>query len=412
MTTQPAEPLAVPRSRGAVLRRGPWPLVVATVSVGCLIALRPDRGDVEIYRQGGRAAVTTGALFAYQQQGHGFTYPPFAALVMALLAWLPNRVMWGALVLGGIGALGVVLALSAPGIFAAARRRVGNSTLGLAALVVSEPVVTTLRFGQIDLLLAAIVMADILVFRRGVLLGFATAMKLTPGLFVVYLLARRRYREARTAVIVFALSVLWGFLVLPSASITYWTHNAFAGTGIGSFTTVGNQSVHGLVSRALGPNVGTAVWLGAAVPILVGGLGLACRAADAGLAVLAVGTVGVTGCLVSPVSWPHHWVWFLPFVCGLWRLRSGDPLLTRWLAGAAVFAVVSQFVPLKAVGIGYVPIAVVLLVLQRRRLAGRRSPASPDQPHDVHLDATGRTRRLHALSVHRRCPGSPPDGVP
>ncbi|WP_375502103.1 glycosyltransferase 87 family protein [uncultured Jatrophihabitans sp.] len=403
MTTQLVEPVAVQRSRLAALLHGPWPLLVATASVGCLIALRPDRGDVEIYRQGGRAAVTTGAVFAYQQQGHGFTYPPFAALVMALLAWLPNWAMWAALVLGGIGALGVVLALSAPGIFAAARRRAGNSTLGLAALVVSEPVVTTLRFGQVDLLLAAIVMADVLVFRRGVLLGFATAMKLTPGLFVVYLLARRRYREARTAAATFAVSVLWGFLVLPRTSSTYWTHNLIAGTGVGSFTTVGNQSVHGVISRVLGAHLGTAVWLVLAVPILVGGLRLACRAAEAGLAVLAVGTVGVTGCLVSPVSWPHHWVWFLPLVCGLWRLRAGDLLLTRWLAVAAVFAVVSQFVPLKAVGIGYVPIAVVLLVLQRGRLAGRRSSASAVRPRDVHPGDTSRPHRQHPRSVHRNC---------
>ena len=387
MTARRTDAHAVRLPRLTAARRGPWPLVVAATAVVCLIALRPDRGDVEIYRQGGRAAVTTGAVFAYQQQGHGFTYPPFAALVMAVLAWLPNRAMWGVFVLGGVGALGVVLALSAPGIFGAARRRVGNSTLGLAALVISEPVVTTLRFGQIDLLLAAIVMADVLVFRRGVLLGVATAIKLTPGLFVVYLLARRRYREACTAGVVFGLSVSWGFLVLPRTSTTYWTHNVFAGTGVGSFTTVGNQSVHGVVSRVLGAQVGTALWLMLAVPILVGGLRLACRADMAGQAVLAVGTVGVTGCLVSPVSWPHHWVWFLPFVCGLWRLRSRDAVLTRWLVVAAGFADAAQFVPVKAVGIGYVPVVVALLILQRGRLP------RPGPVHDRRLPRSVRHRK-------------------
>ena len=351
-----------------------WPRLGLAAAVACvagLVVFEPDRGDVAIYRQGARAAVSTGAVYSFQHQGHGFSYPPFAALVMSPVAWLPNGAMWSVLVMAGIAALAVVLALSLPGLARAVRRRERGACVAVAALIISEPVVTTLRFGQIDLLLAALVMADVLVLRRGVLVGLAAAMKLTPGLFIVFLLIRGRYREAVGAVGTFGAATLWGFAVLPEASARYWAHNALAGTGVGSFTTVGNQSVHGVLSRVLGAGAGTAVWLVLAVPITACGLQLARRAADAGCDVLAVATTGVTACLVSPVSWPHHWVWFVPLLCGLRRLGAGDRVLTNWVVGAIAFAAVSQFVPLKAVGIGYVPIALVLLAVQRDRFAGR-----------------------------------------
>ena len=373
------------------LRRGWW-LVLAVAGVAGLVVLEPDRGDVAIYRLGARAAVSSGAVYSFQHQGHGFSYPPFAALVLAPLAWLPNAAMWGVLVLAGIGALAVVLALSMPRALRDVRRLEGGACRAVAVLIISEPVVTTLRFGQIDLLLAALVMADVLVLRRGVLVGLATAVKLTPGLFIVFLLVRGRYREAVGAVATFGAATLWGFAVLPRTSARYWTHNALAGTGVGSFTTVGNQSVHGVLGRMLGADAGTALWLVLAVPMTGCGLQLARRAADAGCDVLAVATTGVTACIVSPVSWPHHWVWFVPLLCGLRRLGAGDRVLTNWVLGAITFAAVSQLVPLKAIGIGYVPIAVVLLALQRDRLAGRvtvhpsdtaRSSPDPDPP-DIH----------------------------
>lgn len=347
--------------------RGRWAVVLAAAIVATLVVLRPDRGDVAIYRHAARAALTTGDVYRYQHLGNGFTYPPFAALALSPLAWLPNWAMWCALVLLGVASLGVVLALSSPPARTAVLGRPGVAALGLAAIIAGEPVVTTLRFGQLDLLLAAAVMADVLVFRNGFLLGLAVAVKLTPALFVIHLLHQRRVREVATATAVFLASVLWGLMVLPRASVTYWSHNVLSGTNVSSFTSVGNQSLHGVVSRMVGAQVGTAAWIVLAVPTVALGLDLARRVAVRDQ-VLAVGMVGVVGCLVSPLSWPHHWVWIIPLLYGLWRVPGRDATLSRWIAGTAVFCVVSQFVPIKAIGIGYVPITVALIVLARTRL--------------------------------------------
>ena len=54
----------------------------------------------------------------------------------------------------------------------------------------------------------------------------------------------------------------------------------------------------------------------------------------------------VTGLLVSPVSWTHHWVWAVPLLVWLtvaaWRRRSA----ACGLAVATAAAVFSGFIPL------------------------------------------------------------------
>ena len=63
-----------------------------------------------------------------------------------------------------------------------------------------EPVLQTFEFGQINLLLMALVAVDCLVDRprwpRGMLIGIAAAIKLTPAVFLLYFLLRRDYRAA------------------------------------------------------------------------------------------------------------------------------------------------------------------------------------------------------------------------
>jgi hypothetical protein len=58
------------------------------------------------------------------------------------------------------------------------------------------------------------------------------------------------------------------------------------------------------------------------------------------------GCCAVTGLLVSPISWKHHWVWAVPVLVWLtataWRRRSA-----AWALAAATAAVVcSDYTPL------------------------------------------------------------------
>ncbi len=105
------------------------------------------------------------------------------------------------------------------------------------------------------------------------------------------------------------------------------------GTGLGDITRASNQSVLGVAERLTSSGVAKPLWAALVVPILVVGLGIAVRISADGREPFAVSIVGITGCLVSPVSWSHHWVWFVPWIAGL----AAAPLGSRARAAAVFF---------------------------------------------------------------------------
>src|SRR5439155_13505639 len=112
-----------------------------------------------------------------------------------------------------------------------------------------EPVDMTLHFGQINLLLLALVLADLALPRRwqGIGVGLAAAIKLTPLIFIGYLLLTRRLRAALVATGTFAATVALGFALLPGGSVAFWG-GRFAQPGDGPERLV-NQSLNGLILR-------------------------------------------------------------------------------------------------------------------------------------------------------------------
>lgn len=331
-------------------------LLLAAICLAVVRAVTPAHlGDVEVYRVGGQT-VFGGDLYAARVGAFGFTYPPFAAELFALVAWLPATAMFGVLTLLSAVALLLVVRRVLPGV-----DRRASTALGAVVLMMAHPVIVNLAWGQINLVLAALVLHDLLVRRSGVLIGLAAALKLTPGVFVLYLLLCGRRREAGTAALTFAGVSAVGALLAPGASWRYWTHDAVAGSGIGGFDHTGNQSVRGLAERVVGDTGGVLVWLVVAVPLLVVGLVLARRAARAGNEVLAAGVAGVTACLVSPVSWIHHWVWCIPCLAALPR--------TPRAVLAVLFLLPWGFG--HVVGSGYPVIAIVGFAIACRRSSTR-----------------------------------------
>ena len=83
--------------------------------------------------------------------------------------------------------------------------------VGVAVVLAVEPIRTTLGYGQVNTLLMALVVADLLPDRagerrripQGTLIGLAAAIKLTPALFVVFAFLVGRRRVAWTAMISF-----------------------------------------------------------------------------------------------------------------------------------------------------------------------------------------------------------------
>jgi alpha-1,2-mannosyltransferase len=196
-------------------------------------------------------------------------------------------------------------------------------TVTVAVLLVFtvESTRETITFGQINMLLVVLILADLLFAvpqgRRwaGVGVGLATALKLFPGVFIVYLLATRRWRAAVAASATAALATLLSAAVAPADSWRFWTHELWATDRVGRTDYTGNQSLFGLLSRITAPEKpGQLPWLLLVVAVAAYGLWRAARAARAGDALVGLTLTGLVGGLVSPITWTHHLYWFIPAV--------------------------------------------------------------------------------------------------
>jgi hypothetical protein len=277
--------------------------------------------DLRIYLWGGRAVLHGPQLYLALSHGNWFTYPPFAAALFTPLAFLPSLVVRLAWELGTLAALAWCCALT---LKLAGYRPTRILVLAMvAAGFALEPVYHTLYLGQVNVYLMAMVLADVWLVARGrhagIGVGLAAAIKLIPGIFILLFLLTRRTRDAITAAATFACCTLIGFAVDPSASRLYWTR-LFYDTSRVSATYISNQSPYGAVARILDGVSHVGAWYYAVPPVLgVVGLAVATTLARRGDWLGAATMTGVTGLLVSPISWTHHWVWVLPALVVLWR---------------------------------------------------------------------------------------------
>ncbi|WP_208640587.1 glycosyltransferase 87 family protein [Streptomyces carpinensis] len=311
------------------------PLVLLAVSFAAfailLAVLRVRMPDAVVYQAEGAAVVHGRDLYGFTITAGRLpaTYPPFAALLFVPTAWLPVPALKVAFLAGNALLLAWLVHLSAR----LAGRRAGPALLcaATALAVWLEPVFQTFVFGQINLALACLVLWDLTrpsgARGKGAAIGVATGIKLTPGLFVVYLLLRGRRREAATALAAYAATVAVGALVLPAASVEYWTRLVFDTGRVGKPWIIDNQSLQGLIARALRDPAPGPAWLLPACAVGAVGLWAACRAQDRWGILL----TGLTALLVSPISWSHHWVWCVPLLAVL--LAEGR---RTWAAVTAV----------------------------------------------------------------------------
>ena len=324
--------------------------------------------DLEVYRFGVQAWLAGGDMYGTLPETSDhitlpFIYPPFAAIVLLPLAVAPWLLAWSALLALSTAALGLTFYVVARRLWPSGGRGGALSVASIAlplALAVQpgkaidfsrpappipafalEPVMQTIEFGQVNLLLMALVALDVLVVRtrwpRGLLIGIAAAIKLTPAAFVLYFLLRREYRAAAVAAVSGAVVTGLAFLVAPGPSWKFWLDNPAGGVSGSPFFT--NQTFQSVLVRAgVDGSLKTVLWL----VLSVGVLALAApaiRRAPPPLALMATAGVAL---LVSPTSWSHHWVWVAPFLlvaaASAWRARSFTWLGITVLS-AAVFVV-------------------------------------------------------------------------
>lgn len=283
--------------------------------------------DLTVYRAEGATVRAGGDLYALRATEARLptTYPPFAALLFTPLTLLETADLRAPATAVNLVLLVAFVTLSLRLVGHAHARSVAWVS---AAAVWCEPVWTTLRYGQVNLLLGVLVLHDLTgrPGRRlaGAGIGIAAAVKLTPALFAVFLLAaglvdraRRggtgeRLRHARGAAVAFTAATLLAAAVLPRDSWHFWTRAVFETGRVGLVEDTANQSLRGVLARLLHTAAPGPWWTVTAAVVTVAGLAAAAAAELRGLRAWSVTACAVTALLVSPVSWSHHWVWCVP----------------------------------------------------------------------------------------------------
>jgi len=283
--------------------------------------------DLRVYRAGGRAWLDGLSLYTDEfNRGTGvglpFTYPPVSAIVFTIIAVVP---FWAAI---AVITLASLCALVAVAVIVVRRPRLAVLA-AIAGGVLIEPVRLTLSYGQINLLLMGLVVADCLLPRtrwpRGLLIGVAAAVKLTPAAFVLYFVAHRQWRPAVTAVVGFTAATLVAWALAPHETTAYLSTVLGDPSRIGELPYTGNQSLNGFWHRfGLGGTLTTVLWFISALAVAALGWRAVARARAAGDDLAALVAAAAVGLLVSPVSWSHHWVWAA--VAGMWLL----PRMREW----------------------------------------------------------------------------------
>lgn len=307
--------------------------------------------DVRVYQTGAAAVLHGEPLYQVAEalSGLPFTYPPLAALLLAPLGALPFWLAGAVVAAVSCAALARTCQLSLRhfgGLPILGER--GQFWLLLALAFFSDPVLSTLWFGQVNLVIVWLVLEDLTRPTSrlgGVGAGLATAIKLTPAVFLALLVVagswRRLWHAVATAVLV--TSIAW--ILLPSDSHAYWTNAVFDAQRMGGVAFQGNQSITGVIAR-LQSTPKPALTLTIPVSVLVLGCCLLlARTAlktpdDAALRwARAIVITALGGLMVAPISWTHHWIWCVPAACLLARESAnglpGARTLLIWTA--AVF---------------------------------------------------------------------------
>lgn len=251
--------------------------------------------------------------------GTSFTYPPLALLLLAPLGLVSAVAAHNAMTL-----LTAACLTAASLIVAHAfqwRRTPRSWLLWLATMIVvagalrsGNPALSALSLGQVSVFVATLCLADVVLLRgtrwSGVLIAVAAATKVTPGLFIVFMLVFARRAGIR--------AVAWGAAltagaaaVLPSATWNYFTSYLWDTSRVGDAASRANVSVTGVLARLEpGPSAERWGWVLFSLIALAVSLAAVRKAwtLDSGLWAAAI--IGQLTCLVSPLTWSHHASWF------------------------------------------------------------------------------------------------------
>lgn len=284
--------------------------------------------DVEVFQDAGWALRRGQDLYSEDfptRSGYRFIYPPFAALLFYPMTWagpVTLQIIWTAATIAAVWAMlwmvSKRLRLPAPALVAA---------LLLGPALLMDPLSENINFGQINVFLAVLVVADVLGFLpkklRGLGIGVAAGIKITPAAYALIFLVRKDYRAVLTSFLWFLVTVAIGFALRFQESIYFWTDEFFEGNRGGAPTYEANQALSGLLARATleDPALNIIVMACFVLGAILAGVA-AFRFEQRGLRVASLAVVALAVCFVGPYTVSHHWsitMIFLPLIFTLRR---------------------------------------------------------------------------------------------
>ena len=309
--------------------------------------------DLTVYRDSARAWLDGRDPYSltYTRSQLPFTYPPFALVILTALTWAPfvatQWLLW--MVSAAAATATVVFVLRDGGVAVRVRLWLGSFAWVCVSMITLEPARSGIDYGQIEFVLMFLVVADLLAVPsgyRGIAIGLAAAIKLTPLIFVLVLVVRRDRNAVIRAVVSFSAWTGLAWLFWPGISRAFWNHDVIHPARVGIVSYGGNQSWYAIVHRAPFPSSGwSALWLLLSLVTVLAGTFVAWRCASTDRQAFAILSVALAGLLVSPISWSHHWLWVMiipPMLVGP-RRSDTNPVVRRMLWGVVFLTVVGPY---------------------------------------------------------------------
>jgi alpha-1,2-mannosyltransferase len=287
--------------------------------------------DVGVFRDAGQAFLDHAPFYGDgfpSRSGFAFIYPPLAALLFVPLTWMDEATMQLTWTWASVAAAWLVLWMAVyrvlPGTLPARvgrqfRGRGGragvSAVLGLAALgyaLCLEPLQVHLMYGQINVFLVLLVAADLLGFTprwlRGVGVGVAAGIKITPAAYALVFLVRRRWGDLARSLAGFLATVVIGWIVRADQSVDFWTDEFFAGDRGGAADFQANQAITGLLSRAgMDPDLAQKIMMPGLLVIAVLAGWAAWHLLQAGREVTTLLLMVLAVSTAAPIAVTHHW---------------------------------------------------------------------------------------------------------
>ena len=333
-------------------------LLFFLLSLGCYVVLVHhfpliwEKPDLQTYFIAGQDILAGRNMYLSGYTYFNFLYTPFAALLFTPFAFFPLEIFKWTLTILSLFSLLLSCWVTLKFLGYKQKEMLLSTTLFLSAFLLwLEPVQQTLEYGQINLILMALILLGFRykekLYLSGFLISLATAIKLTPAIFIVYLFITKQVHAAAIALTTLGVTILIGFLIIPTSSHLYW-HGLFLDSSrIGDVRLIGDQSLNGTLSRLFGSaDAAKPYWYILGSIVGIGGLYVAKKANENKNEFLGIITCAISGLLISPFSWSHHWVWLVPLLIYFFHLTYTKHYHYGWIGILAFYILFGWLTPL------------------------------------------------------------------